>query len=67
MSATAQGKAVNHVTATLHERAMLSAMQGILAGLWSNNEIGGVSPKMVIDEARQHADEFMRNISEGGS
>ena len=49
---------------SLHDAATIAAMQGILAGMWANSDIGGVTPQMVIETAREHADAMLSARSE---
>ena len=57
-------KRVNNSGMTLHDAATIAAMQGILAGMWANSDIGGVTPQMVIETAREHADAMLAARSE---
>ena len=58
------GAPVSSTGMTLHDAATIAAMQGILAGMWANSDIGGVTPQMVIETAREHADAMLAARSE---
>lgn len=50
---------------SLRDAFAIAALQGILAGYWSNTAMGDLAPDAIADEAYQHADAMIA-VREGG-
>lgn len=51
---------------SLRDAFAISALQGILAGYWSNTAMGDLAPDAIADEAYQHADAMIAARKGGG-